>query len=71
MRGFGTSQVDFAAHRQFHLVDRVNLQIRSEFFNVNRPTFDSIRRSGGMNTPYPNRRSARDSSGAPHKSSGE
>jgi hypothetical protein len=53
MRGFGTSQVDFAAHRQFHLVDRVNLQIRSEFFNVNRPTFDSIRRSGGMNTPYP------------------
>ena len=45
MRGFGTSQVDFASHRQFHLVDRVNLQIRSEFFNVNQPTFGSIRRS--------------------------
>jgi hypothetical protein len=42
MRGFGAWQVDFAVHRQFNLTERVNLQFRSEFFNVfNHPNFGS------------------------------
>lgn len=40
MRGFGAWQLDFAVHRQFNLTERVNLQFRSEFFNVfNHPNF--------------------------------
>ena len=40
MRGFGAWQMDFALHRQFNITERVNLQFRSEFFNVfNHPNF--------------------------------
>lgn len=40
LRGFGAWQVDFALRRQFKLGERVNLQFRSEFFNVfNHPNF--------------------------------
>jgi hypothetical protein len=38
--GPGAWQMDFALHRQFNLTERVNLQFRSEFFNVfNHPNF--------------------------------
>jgi hypothetical protein len=39
---FGPSvwQMDFAIHRQFNITERVNLQFRSEFFNIfNHPNF--------------------------------
>jgi hypothetical protein len=40
MRRFGAWQMDFALHRQFNITERVNLQFRSEFFNVfNHPNF--------------------------------
>jgi hypothetical protein len=40
LRGFGAWQTDFAIHRQFNLTERVNLQFRSEFFNIfNHPNF--------------------------------
>jgi hypothetical protein len=40
LRGFGMWQVDFAVRRQFKLTERVNLQFKSEFFNVfNHPNF--------------------------------
>jgi hypothetical protein len=43
IRGFGAWQMDFALHRQFNLTDRVNLQFRSEFFNLfNHPNFGSM-----------------------------
>jgi hypothetical protein len=43
MRGFRAWQIDFALHRQFNLTDRVNLQFRSEFFNVfNHPNFAGL-----------------------------
>jgi hypothetical protein len=39
-RGFRVSQVDLAIRRQFKLSERLNLQFRSEFFNVlNHPNF--------------------------------
>jgi hypothetical protein len=40
LRGFLAWQEDFAIRRQFHLSERVNLQFRSEFFNIfNHPNF--------------------------------
>jgi outer membrane receptor protein involved in Fe transport len=40
LRGFGAWQADFALHRQFNFTDKVNLQFRSEFFNIfNHPNF--------------------------------
>jgi Carboxypeptidase regulatory-like domain/TonB dependent receptor len=43
LRGFGGWQIDFALHRQFNLTERVNLQFRSEFFNIfNHPNFAGV-----------------------------
>jgi hypothetical protein len=43
LRGFGAWQMDFAIHRQFNLTERLNLQFRSEFFNIfNHPNFGSV-----------------------------
>jgi len=40
LRGFGAWQDDFAVRRQFHLTEKVSLQLRTEFFNVfNHPNF--------------------------------
>lgn len=40
LRGFNFSQLDVAFRRQFNLGERVNLQLRAEFFNVlNHPNF--------------------------------
>lgn len=40
LRGFPAWQEDFAIRRQFRLSERVNLQFRSEFFNIfNHPNF--------------------------------
>ncbi|MBD0369798.1 MAG: TonB-dependent receptor [Pyrinomonadaceae bacterium] len=40
LRGFGFSQLDFALRRQINLAERVNLQLRAEFFNLlNHPNF--------------------------------
>jgi hypothetical protein len=42
LRGFGFSQTDAALRRQFHLTERVRLEVRAEYFNVfNHPNFDS------------------------------
>jgi hypothetical protein len=43
MRGFGASQLDFGLHRRFQLNEAINLQFRSEFFNIfNHPNFGQI-----------------------------
>lgn len=40
LRGFPLSQLDFALRRQFNLSERLNLQLRAEFFNIfNHPNF--------------------------------
>ncbi len=40
LRGLGLSQVDLAVRRQFNLTERVNLQLRTEVFNLfNHPNF--------------------------------
>lgn len=40
LRGFAMSQLDFALHRGFHLTERLNLQLRADFFNAfNHPNF--------------------------------
>jgi len=40
LRGFGAWQADFAVFRQFHIKEGLNLQFRSEFFNLfNHPNF--------------------------------
>ncbi len=40
LRGFPVTQLDFAVRRQFHLGERVNLQFKTEFFNIfNHPNF--------------------------------
>jgi len=40
LRGFGATQWDFAVRRQFKLVESLNLQFRTEFFNLlNHPNF--------------------------------
>ena len=42
LRGFGASQLDFAAQRQFRLTESLRLQFRAEFFNLfNNPNFGS------------------------------
>ena len=45
LRGFPLWQLDLAAHRKFNFTERVNLQLRVEFFNIfNHPNFaDPIR----------------------------
>jgi hypothetical protein len=51
LRGFGLWQIDFAIHRQFNLTERVNLQFRSEFFNVfNHPNFSGVNNFVGQGT---------------------
>ncbi|HET8925254.1 MAG TPA: TonB-dependent receptor [Candidatus Acidoferrum sp.] len=43
LRGFGAWQADFGVHRQFNISERVNLQFRSEIFNIfNHPNFGTI-----------------------------
>jgi len=40
LRGFPTTQLDFAIHRKFSLTERWALQFRTEFFNIfNHPNF--------------------------------
>ena len=40
LRGFPVTQLDFGLRRQFHLGERVNLQLKTEFFNIfNHPNF--------------------------------
>jgi hypothetical protein len=40
LRGFPVYQLDLAIRRQFNLTERINLQFRSEFFNIlNHPNF--------------------------------
>src|SRR5260370_5609546 len=40
LRGFGAWQQDLALRRQFHLTERLHLQLRAEFFNIfNPPNF--------------------------------
>jgi hypothetical protein len=40
LRGFPVYQLDVAVRRQFNLTERINLQFRSEFFNIlNHPNF--------------------------------
>jgi hypothetical protein len=40
LRGFSLSQVDFSLRRQFDVTERVNLQLKAEFFNIlNHPNF--------------------------------
>ena len=40
LRGFGFSQLDLALRRQLNLTEKMNLQLRAEFFNVlNHPNF--------------------------------
>ena len=40
LHGFPATQLDFALHRQFRLLERWKLQLRAEFFNVfNHPNF--------------------------------
>jgi Carboxypeptidase regulatory-like domain len=49
LRGFGAWQMDFALHRQFNLTERVNLQFRSEFFNIfNHPSFGAMNNNLGQ-----------------------
>jgi hypothetical protein len=43
VRGFGASQINLAARRQFHIVDKVSLQFRAEAFNLlNQPNFGYV-----------------------------
>jgi hypothetical protein len=43
LRGFPIWQIDFALRRQFHLTERLNLQLRAEAFNLfNHPNFGTI-----------------------------
>jgi hypothetical protein len=40
LRGFGAWQVDLALHRNFHLSEKIGLQVRAEAFNIfNHPNF--------------------------------
>jgi hypothetical protein len=40
LRGFNAWQADVSLQRQFHLTDKLNLNFRSEFFNIfNHPNF--------------------------------
>ena len=40
LRGFSVNQLDWTLRRQFNLTERVNLQLRAEFFNLfNHPNF--------------------------------
>ena len=40
LRGFGAWQADVALQRQFHLIDKLGLRFRAEFFNIfNHPNF--------------------------------
>jgi hypothetical protein len=42
LRGFRATQADVALQRQFHLTEKVNLRLRSEFFNIfNHPNFNA------------------------------
>jgi hypothetical protein len=40
LRGFGARQADVAFQREFHLIDKMGLRFRGEFFNLfNHPNF--------------------------------
>lgn len=50
LRGFSIYQLDLALRRQFNLTERVNLQLRAEFFNIfNHPNFADP--SGDLTAP--------------------
>jgi hypothetical protein len=43
LRGLPAWQIDFALRRQFHLTEKLNLQVRAEAFNIlNHPNFGTI-----------------------------
>jgi hypothetical protein len=50
LRGFGSSQLNFALRRQVNFTERSNLQFRAEFFNLfNHPNFaDPVGTLGSM-----------------------
>jgi hypothetical protein len=51
LRGFQARQADFAVRRQFHVTEKVNLQFRSEFFNIlNHPNFGDPTMSNSLIT---------------------
>jgi hypothetical protein len=42
LRGFGATQWDITVRRQFHMTERLGLQVRGDFFNIlNHPNFGS------------------------------
>ena len=42
LRGFPFSQLDLSLHRRFSLTERINLQLRADFFNIfNSPDFSN------------------------------
>ncbi len=43
VRGFGETEINLAARREFHIYERFNLQFRAEAFNIlNHPTFGYV-----------------------------
>jgi hypothetical protein len=52
LRGFPIYQLDFALRRQFSLTEKLNLQLRAEFFNIfNHPNFADPNGSLGFGAP--------------------
>ena len=51
LRGFPLSQLDFALRRQFNFTERINVQLRAEFFNIfNHPNFGDPNPNPAENT---------------------
>jgi hypothetical protein len=51
IQGPGTKDVDFSVFRDIHLTERLNLQLRSEFFNLfNTPQFDNPASTAGTSS---------------------
>ncbi|HLA11831.1 MAG TPA: TonB-dependent receptor [Pyrinomonadaceae bacterium] len=54
LRGFPAWQVDMALRRQFNLTERINIQLRAEFFNIfNHPNFGDPDFLGGNDISSP------------------
>lgn len=52
LRAFGAWQIDFAAHREFHVTEKLRLQFRAEFFNVfNHPNFGFVSPANNLSSP--------------------
>lgn len=52
LRAFSAWQIDFAAHREFHLTERLGLQFRAEFFNLfNHPNFGFANPANNLASP--------------------